>query len=369
MMTHKNSAYPLRPTHQAKAVHPSLLAAWKTLRPWLFRVDAERAHHVAMSLLKGWGGCGLERLICVPECVLLERSIAGLKFRNPVGLAAGFDKNGECLDAWQALGFGFVEVGTVTASPQPGNPKPRLFRIPSEGALFNRLGFNNEGSAKVARRIERWRAKQAKRAKGTTSQMVLGVNIGKSRQVELADAPQDYGTSFRDVRDVADYIVVNVSSPNTPNLRRLQDSDHLKALFDVLCSQQSNVPIFLKLSPDLTEDSAFEAGHVAIDYGLKGLIASNTTIDISGLGAEFNEARQGGGLSGKPLFARSTSLLKQLRAHFGSHLHLVGVGGIMSLEDAKAKFDAGADLVQVYTGFVYGGPTFVADVLQGLDKS
>lgn len=335
---------------------------WRLSRKALFALDAERVHRLAMSSLRAWS------MVCsvdlpahdVARHPSLRRDVLGLSFPNPLGLAAGFDKDAECVPAWQALGFGFVEVGTVTAQPQPGNPKPRLFRLPEDRALFNRLGFNNHGAAMCARSLERWRA--AGRVK-----VPVGVNIGKTKVVENEAAADDYRASFGTIADVADYVVVNVSSPNTPGLRDLQKGDELKKILDVVCAENarraSPRPILVKLAPDLALDDARACVDVARGSGCRGLVVSNTTISREGL---LGRAPEGpGGISGAPLFARSTEMLRALA---GEHRDLVfiGVGGIEDGATLEAKLAAGAALTQAYTGFVYGGPAWPRRILGSL---
>lgn len=319
---------------------------WSIFQRILFLCDPERTHRLAIHLLRLWSH------VVPAQTPLLQKTCFGLTFPNPIGLAAGFDKDAEALSAWEALGFGFVEVGTVTALPQAGNPKPRLFRMPRERALRNCMGFNNSGAQQVAERIARVRARKR-------ISIPVGVNIGKSKTVSLDEAPRDYLTSFGLVADVADYIVINVSSPNTPGLRDLQRRDHLHRLLDVLCAENAKRarprPLLLKLSPDLSDDDALACAESAVRFGLSGLVISNTT-----------QAPQGGGISGAPLFGRSTALLRHLHHHFSGTLSFIGVGGIMNADDAKKKFAAGADLIQAYTGFVYGGPAFCRQIIRQL---
>ncbi|MBI2981356.1 MAG: quinone-dependent dihydroorotate dehydrogenase [Deltaproteobacteria bacterium] len=328
---------------------------WELLRPTLFKIDAERVHDLVLKALTAWSQvCRID----LPKTDIardrrLRRRLFGIDFPNPLGLAAGFDKNGVALPAWQALGFGFVEVGTVTAKLQPGNPKPRLFRLPEDQAFLNRLGFNNEGARRVAARIEGFRKK------GRVT-IPVGVNIGKSKVVSLERAAQDYLESFSAVANVADYLVINVSSPNTPGIRDLQEEDRLKSLLDTLCGANSKrqrpLPLLLKISPDLSEEGANSCAEISVSRKLAGLVVSNTT----------QPPALTGGISGKPLFERSTELLRQLHATFGEKLTFIGVGGIMDIDDAKKKLEAGADLLQTYTGFVYGGPQFPRRILRGL---
>ena len=336
---------------------------WRTLRRFLFQMDAEQAHHFAMNMLTRWSQ------VCPPapspgdisRAPELRRELLGISFPNPLGLAAGFDKDARVIAAMSNLGFGFVEVGTVTFHPQPGNPKPRLFRLPADGALLNRLGFNNEGAKACAARLERERVKDRIR-------VPLGVNLGKSKIVPNDEAAADYAKSFQLLADFADYVVVNVSSPNTPGLRELQEENALQRLLesvmDLNARRDRSVPILLKLAPDLTDEAAMRAAEVATETGISGLIVSNTTLSRDGLTGPVPEGP--GGISGKPLFSRSTQLLRTLANEFRPRLAMVGVGGIFSPEDAQAKLDAGADLLQVYTGFIYGGPKFPRNMLRAL---
>ena len=324
------------------------------MRPLLFSVDPETAHHLAMESLKLASGlpallAPLRRFQTKPEPV----ELFGLDFPNRIGLAAGFDKNAVALPAWEALGFGFVEVGTVTAKAQPGNPKPRIFRYPREQALINRLGFNNDGADTIAGRLRKLRAD------GRWPRIPVGINIGKSKATPLENAPEDYLYSFRQLREFADYVVLNVSSPNTPGLRALQEIEALTNLLTVIRAEnrQSGKPILLKIAPDLTladlDDiiSACEANDIA------GLIATNTTLDHSVIPAEDDQT---GGLSGGPLREKSTAFIRAIKER--TNLPIIGVGGIMDAESAREKFSAGASLIQLYTGFIYQGPELIGRI-------
>jgi dihydroorotate dehydrogenase len=294
----------------------------------------------------------------------LARDVLGMRFPNPLGLAAGFDKDAECVPAWCALGFGFVEVGTVTAHAQPGNPKPRLFRIPQDRALKNRLGFNNHGAAACARALERWRAM------GRVT-IPVGVNIGKSKITPNEKAADDYRASFTAIADVADYVVVNVSSPNTPGLRDLQRADELRAILDVVCGENAKRaaqrPVLVKLAPDLAIEDAHACAETAIASGCKGLVVTNTTISAEGLKGAVPAGP--GGISGAPLFARSTEMLRALASVHKPKLAFIGVGGVMDADGVRAKLEAGADLVQSYTGFIYAGPSFARTALAPLTST
>lgn len=342
------------------------------LRPVLFRLPPETAHELALRTLKlSLGAKWLRRLAAgrLSRAPGGELSRFGLTFRNPIGLAAGFDKNGTAVECLAALGFGFIEVGTVTQHAQPGNPRPRLFRLPRDRALINRQGFNNHGAAALAAQLAAHRP-----------DCVLGVNIGKSRIVPVEDAIDDYLASFDLVYAHADYIVVNVSSPNTPNLRELQQADALSALLDAL--QQRNrelaqrhgraepVPLLVKIAPDL-EISELEAiVEVASRARLAGIIATNTTTSRAGLltSAEKVAAFGQGGLSGAPLRARSTEMIAALYRLTNGRLAIVGVGGIFNAADAWEKICAGASLLQLYTGFIYEGAGIVREINEGLEE-
>ncbi|ADI15806.1 quinone-dependent dihydroorotate dehydrogenase [Truepera radiovictrix] len=336
---------------------------YKALRPLLFHLDPESAHDRAMALLE-WtarhpGALRLVRAACALDDERLQTRAFGLRFPNPIGLAAGFDKNAVAVPTWAALGFGFVEVGSVTAHAQPGNPKPRLFRLPEDAALVNRMGFNNAGAAAVAARLAALRASGA-------IQVPLGVNLGKSRVTPLDDAPGDYVQSLGALWPHADYFAVNVSSPNTPGLRALQEAARLDELLGAVtafaAAQPVQKPILLKLAPDLSEAELAEAAERAARYGLAGLIATNTTVSREGLRTPLDEA---GGLSGKPLRARSLAVLRFLQG-LGTGLPLVSVGGVASVDDVYERLAAGASLVQLYTGLVYEGPLLLKRLHRGL---
>lgn len=328
----------------------------KVIRPALFRLDAERAHELGMrSLEKGWAS-----IFDVADTSFGFEPIElfGLKFANPLGVAAGFDKNGSVVNQLATLGFGFIEVGTVTYRPQPGNPRPRMFRLPDDQALINRLGFNNDGAEIVAERLRHLERK-----------CVVGVNIGKNKDVPNEEAVENYLTSFDLVHPVADYISVNISSPNTPTLRELQQADSLEVLVSAL--QDRNVelgrkPLLVKIAPDLQDAEVEACVDVCRRYGVDGIIATNTTIARQGLKTKDVEAIGAGGLSGKPLARRSDEVVSKIYRYSRGMIPIVGVGGIFTAEDAFRKIVAGASLLQVYTGFVYGGPRFASDLLMGL---
>ena len=333
------------------------------------RVDAERAHQwgtAAIRMAAGLpGGRRLLRRVNGIDDPVLRVSALGCDFPSPLGLAAGFDKNARAVEALAALGFGFIEVGTVTAVPQPGNPRPRLFRLVPDRAIVNRMGFNNDGAAVVAERLERLRRKP--------SRPVVGVNIGKSRVVPDDDAILDYVASARRLAPYADYLVVNVSSPNTPGLRDLQAVRRLRPLLTAVREAGNNaarrdVPLLVKISPDLPDDEIGAVADVALELGLDGIVATNTTTARRGLRSPraVIAAAGDGGLSGDPLRDRSMEVLTLLRDQVGSKLALISVGGIATAADAWDRINAGATLVQVYTAFVYGGPRWPRQVNSGL---
>ena len=334
------------------------------LRRILFRLPPETAHELALHSLPLIPKRLISKRFSNPA---LEVERFGLSFPNPVGLAAGFDKNGIALQPLAALGFGFIEAGTVTYHPQPGNPRPRLFRLSEDRALINRAGFNNEGAAAFARRVEHHRP-----------DCVLGVSIGKSKVTPLAEATADYLASFELVYKVADYIAVNVSSPNTPQLRELQQSDQLSALLSALQARgrelqqryQKRVPLLVKLSPDLEQGELEMIVDVVERLKIEGIIATNTTVSRNGLRTDPNRvsACGEGGLSGKPLAGRSTKMIAQLYGLTGGRIPLIGVGGIFNADDAWEKISAGASLVQLYTGFIYQGPNIAQEINEGLSR-
>lgn len=327
----------------------------RLLRPLLFSLDPETAHHLSLGALRLPGARAWLRQFAPPPAPL---ELFGLTFRNPLGLAAGFDKNGVAIPAWEALGFGFVEVGTVTAKPQPGNPRPRIFRYPRQQALINRLGFNNDGADVIARRL------QSLRASAQAPSIPIGVNIGKSKVTPLEEAPADYLYSFRQLHDVADYIALNVSSPNTPGLRTLQDADALRRLLGTIAQENSRLtkpkPILLKIAPDLSDEALEEIVAVCEEAAIAGIIATNTTLDHAAIAPAPDEL---GGLSGRPLRARTTEVVKFLRAR--TQLPIIGVGGIFDAASAHEKRQAGAQLLELYTGFIYRGPGLLREILRG----
>jgi dihydroorotate dehydrogenase len=327
------------------------------VRPLLFSCDPETAHHLAMNSLRA--ASALPAALAPLRRFQPPRNEVhafGLTFPNPVGLAAGFDKNGVALPAWEALGFGFVEIGTVTAKPQPGNPRPRIFRYPAEQALINRLGFNNDGADAVTERL------RTLRASGRWPRIPIGINIGKSKVTELRDAAEDYLYSFRKLREFAHYMVLNVSSPNTPGLRALQEQEALADLLQTIQreNRDSRKPVLVKIAPDLSSEDLERVIATCEQSDIAGLIATNTTLDHSAIAAGRDQT---GGLSGVPVRAKSTAFIRAIKER--SRLPIIGVGGIMDAESAREKFDAGATLVQVYTGFIYRGPGLLREIAAG----
>jgi dihydroorotate dehydrogenase len=324
------------------------------VRPLLFSFDPETVHHFAMGCLEVTGPA-LNWLAGTPD-PRLGRTVFGLHFPSPVGLAAGFDKNAVALPGWAALGFGFAEIGTVTARAQSGNPKPRLFRLPELEAVINRLGFNNQGAAAVAERL------RALRQSGHWPNIPVGVNLGKSKVTPLENATADYVESFCRLRDFGDYFVLNVSSPNTPGLRQLQDKSALEGLLSAVQSANTaRRPVLLKIAPDLEWAAIEEIIGLVEAHELAGIIATNTTIDHSSVP---EVRRQTGGLSGQPLKKRALEVLRFIVANTG--LPIIAVGGIASATDALERLDAGANLVQVYTGLVYKGPALIHEIHSAL---
>ena len=317
------------------------------VRPLAFRLDPERVHEIAMGFIqRGWVKA---HPYANPK---LAQTLFGIEFANPLGLAAGFDKNAVALDRWHDLGFGFVEAGTVTYLPQPGNSRPRLFRLPKDKALINRLGFNNAGAQALADRLG-----------GIQSLIPVGINLGRSRAAELEKAVDDYAGSFKLLHEFGAYSVVNVSSPNTPGLRSLQERGPLTDIIQALKGIAPEKPLFVKVSPDLEFDALDEVVDVCLTTGCTGLIATNTTLSRESLNSAPDED---GGLSGAPLTERSDAVLAHLARACGDRMILIGVGGIFTADDLYRKLALGAHLAQVYTGWVYGGPSMVPTVLRGL---
>jgi dihydroorotate dehydrogenase len=327
------------------------------LRPLLFKLDAEQAHHFTLDGLARAYRLGLLQKAAHHTC---PATLMGLSLPNPVGLAAGLDKNGQYIDALAALGFGFIEIGTVTPKAQAGNPKPRLFRVPEHQAVINRMGFNNQGIDAMIQNIEKSRFNG-----------ILGINIGKNATTPIENAADDYLICLEKAYAHAGYITVNISSPNTQNLRALQGSDELSALLSALKNKQAHlaaahgryVPLAVKIAPDLNEQQVADIAHAAIQTEIDGIIATNTTIDKSALGHHPLAGEQGG-LSGAPVREASNRVLKQLLAELEGKLPVIGVGGILSGADAAAKLHMGAAAVQVYSGLIYRGPALVKECLR-----
>ena len=328
---------------------------YRLAREALFALDAEHAHELTLTMFARFPALATAPFRgSVPDDPLTRW---GLTFRNRVGLAAGLDKNADCIEAWDRLGFGFVEVGTVTPRPQPGNPKPRMFRLPEQRALINRLGFNNKGVDHLVQRVQESRCRA-----------VLGINIGKNADTPIDRAADDYEICLRKVYPHAGYVTVNVSSPNTKNLRELQEGQRLAGLLERLRGVRAELaqkhgrrpPLLLKVAPDLDGTALGELAAIAREEGVDGLIATNTTVQrprLPGTGV----AAETGGLSGAPLKALALEALKQVRARVGADFPIIGVGGIVSGADAAERIQAGADLVQIYTGFIYAGPALIAE--------
>lgn len=333
-------------------------------KKFLFQLDPEEAHHFTIHNLQLLGKVPFLLNMAVGgkvEHASLHRNLWGIDFPNPVGLAAGLDKNGEVIDEMGAMGFGFVEIGTITPKPQPGNDKPRLFRLVKDKALINRMGFNNVGAEVAAEKLKRRK-----------SHVVVGANIGKNKVTPNEEAIRDYEYCFKKLFDHADYFVVNVSSPNTPGLRALQDKDSLSAILnslqDINHSKEKTKPILLKIAPDLTNEQIDDVISVVQQTKIQGLIATNTTVSREGLSYSKEEIERigAGGLSGLPLTTRATEVIRHIKTN--SSIPVIGVGGIMNANDAQDKLAAGADLIQLYTGFIYQGPQLIRDINRALIK-
>ena len=337
------------------------------IRNTLFLLEPETAHKVSMKGLHFAASIPFIQKALAKEFqfhdLKLEKNLFGLHFPNPVGLGAGFDKNAEHLDALEMLGFGFVEIGTVTPKPQAGNPQPRLFRLPDQKALINRMGFNNEGVEAIAKRLK-------KRKASNDSNLIIGGNIGKNKVTENEDAWKDYCINFKGLEEVVDYFVVNVSSPNTPGLRALQEKEALRKIFTELqLINKNNKPILLKIAPDLETAALDDIISLTQEVKIDGLVSSNTTIDRSLLNVtnlKKATAIGAGGLSGQPLLNKSTEILKYLHEGLNGKLPIIASGGIFTGTDAQAKIEAGASLVQIWTGFIYEGPYIVKNICNTL---
>ncbi|PWJ42019.1 quinone-dependent dihydroorotate dehydrogenase [Sediminitomix flava] len=337
------------------------------IRPLLYLFQPETIHHVVFGTLK-WSMklpfvSSISRSLFVYEHPSLEKNLFGLKFKSPVGLAAGFDKEASHIDELANLGFGFIEIGTLTPKGQPGNPKPRIFRVVEDEGLINRMGFNNEGVEAAVKHL-----------KARKGNVIVGGNIGKNKVTPNEEAVNDYIQCFNALFDHVDYFTVNVSSPNTPNLRELQDKEPLTQLLGTLQALNEKKgtpkPIFLKIAPDLTDSQLDDIIEIVADTKIEGVIATNTTISREGLKTDTNKVTEigAGGLSGKPVKSRSTEVIRYLNQKSNGKLQIIGVGGIYTAEDAIEKIEAGASLVQVYTGFVYEGPSIVKNINKGLVK-
>jgi dihydroorotate dehydrogenase len=338
-------------------------ALYPLLRSGLFRLDPETAHHLSMAALKTAEKSGILGLLYPSAEPAAPIEVMGLKFPNRIGLAAGLDKDGDCIDALGRLGFGCVEMGTITPRPQPGNPKPRLFRLIPHEAIINRMGFNNPGIDAGVANVR----------KSKTFRGVIGFNIGKNKDTPNENAADDYLACLRKAYPVAGYIAVNLSSPNTPGLRDLQGAEASARLLETLKNEQQklavehgrHVPLLFKVAPDLDEAHIRDLAKVFLAGGLDGLIATNTTLDREAVAAH-PRAGEAGGLSGRPLLEKSNEVLRAFASHLGGRIPIIGVGGISSLEDARGKIRAGASLVQIYTSFIYQGPRLVRELAREL---
>ena len=345
-----------------------LLAMYKSLiRPLFFSFDPEKIHHFTFSMIRFSNQIGLGgafRNVYRFENPKLERELFGLKFPNPVGLAAGFDKDAKLYKELSNLGFGFIEIGTVTPKPQDGNEKPRIFRLKEDEALINRMGFNNGGVEEAVERLK------SNPKQGDKDRVLIGGNIGKNKNTPNEEAVNDYIICFEALFDYVDYFVVNVSSPNTPNLRALQEkkplTDLLQTLQDKNNLKEKRKPILLKIAPDLTDEQLLDIIEIVSITKIDGVIATNTTISRDGITSE-NKSEMGG-LSGRPLTSRSTEVIRFLSEKSNKAFPIIGVGGIHSAEDALEKLDAGADLIQLYTGFVYEGPGLIKEINKAILK-
>src|SRR6476659_534721 len=316
----------------------------RLLHPLLFALDPETAHHFALAFLRATGP-----LLPKSADTTSPVSAFGLNFRHRIGLAAGLDKNGVALSAWEALGFSFVEIGTVTAQAQPGNPRPRIFRYPNERALINRLGFNNDGAEVIANRLAQLRER------GGWAGIPVGINIGKPRLTPIEGAVEDYLFSFRKLRAHADYIALNISSPNTPGLRELQGSQRLDELLRAIQAERAETPLVVKIAPDLELTALDELLAVCDSNNISGIIATNTTLDHSGIAPD-----EAGGLSGAPLQKKSTAIIRHIAQR--TRIPIIGCGGISDIGSAHEKIEAGAKLLQIYTGFIYRGPNLLREL-------
>lgn len=336
---------------------------YRLMRALMFQLDAEKAHHLGLKGLSALEMSGLSSLL-YPKVAATPVTVMGLTFPNPVGLAAGLDKNGDYIEALAAIGFGFVEIGTVTPRPQEGNPKPRLFRLPEAEAIINRMGFNNLG---VDHLIEQVKIAQ--------TDAIIGINIGKNIDTPVEKAVDDYLIGLNKVYRHADYVTINISSPNTPGLRTLQFGESLNELLGTLKEQQAKlqqqydryVPMTVKVAPDLTLEEVQQLAEAFGQFEIEGIITTNTTMSREGVEG-LNHADEAGGLSGRPVFEQSTKVVQQFRQALPANIPIIAAGGIMSGDDAKQKLDAGADLVQIYSGFIYKGPALVREIIKSIEN-
>ena len=351
------------------------LIPYALVRPFLFKMDPEEAHELTIDGLARTQNTPLDRVYRQPF-VAQPVTLAGLHFPNRVGLAAGLDKNARCIDGLGAMGFGFVEVGTVTPLGQSGNAKPRMFRLPEKQALINRLGFNNEGLEAFIANVKRSRLYQQRQARSADHPMLLGLNIGKNAATPIERATDDYLTCLDGVYPYADYVTVNISSPNTKNLRALQSDEALDGLLGAIAQRRETLaqqhgkrtPIFVKIAPDLEESQVTVIAATLQRHAMDGVVATNTTLSrdaVQGLA----HAQETGGLSGAPVLAMSNQVIAQLRSALGAGFPIIGVGGILSAQDAVSKIQAGADVVQIYTGLIYQGPALVKEAAALIKKS
>lgn len=339
------------------------MSTFNLLKKILFSMDPEKAHGLALSGIQAAYRTGLSGMLATRPALTPSRTLMGLTFPNPVGLAAGFDKSAEYVDALAALGFGFIEVGTITPRPQSGNPKPRLFRLTRHQAIINRMGFNNKGMEHAMRCLENTRYKG-----------ILGINLGKNFDTPLEKATEDYVTGFRALWKFASYVTINISSPNTPGLRDLHQQELLTELLAAMKAEQLRihmqegkyVPLVVKISPDMSDEQTTETAEIILQQKIDGVIATNTTISREGV-ATSDFAREQGGLSGAPLRARSTHVIRQLNQTIQNKIPIIGVGGIMDEESAREKMTAGCSLLQLYTGFIYHGPDLIYRVAKAIN--
>ncbi len=348
--------------------YPMSLLPYAFARPFLFNMDPEEAHEFTLNQLARLQNTPL---MCLAGQTRVDDplTLAGLRFPNRVGLAAGLDKNARCIDAWGAMGFGFVEVGTVTPKGQPGNPKPRMFRLPQKQALINRLGFNNEGLDTFIHNVKQSRLRRQAQSGG----MVLGLNIGKNAATPIERATDDYLTCLEGVYPHADYVTVNISSPNTQNLRSLQSDEALEQLLGALTRKRAELadrfgqhkPLFLKIAPDLDATQVEVIAAALQRHQMDGVVATNTTLSRTAVQG-LPHAEETGGLSGAPVLEASNEVIRQLRTHLGKTFPIIGVGGILSGDDAVSKLQAGADVVQIYSGLIYKGPELVTEAARAL---